>query len=192
MKKIKYFALLSILLISLSSFFFNKKAVKKPQAILFMLHENERKIDQLKEMNRKLDADQVALETLNINNALVAFLKLSVTFCPVYFFYSSDFDYVIQKNWDSVKFIDNNKPTAKQLENYFIGDYNEPGGIYLHDENFQELDFVLNYTPINITKKGIVLQSASTLKSKFLDIKLFRYYANYEKRTRRQQNRRKP
>ena len=192
MKNLKYFALLFILFISLSSFFFNKKAVKKPQAILFMLHQNERKIDQLKEMNRKLDADQVALETLNINNALVAFLKSSVTFCPVCFFYSSDFDYVIQKNWDSVKFIDNNKPTAKQLENYFIGDYNEPGGIYLHDENFQELDFVLNYTPINITKKGIVLQSASTLKSKFLDIKLFRYYANYEKRTRRQQNRRKP
>ncbi len=191
MKNLKYFALLSILLISLSSFFFNKKAIKKPQAILFMLHENERKIDQLKEMNRKLDADQVILETQNVNNALIAYLSSSVTFCPVYFFYSSDFEQVIQKNWDSVNFI-NNGPTAKQLESYFIGDYNEPSGIYLHDENFQELDFMLNYTPINISKKGIVLPSASTVNSKFLDVKLYRYYKNYEKRTRRQQNRRKP
>ena len=192
MKNLKYFALLFILFVSLSSFFFNKKTVKKPQAILFMLHENVRKIDQLNELNRNSDASYVANETQNVNNALISYLKSSVTFCPVYFFYSSDFEQVIQKNWDSVKFIDNNKPTAKQLENYFIGEYNEPGGIYLHNENFQELDFILNYTPINITKKGIVLQSASTLKSKFLDIKLFRYYANYEKRTRRQQNRRKP
>jgi hypothetical protein len=191
MKNLKYFALLSILFISLSSFFFNKKAIKKPQAILFMLHQNERKIDQLKEMNRKLDADQVILETQNINNALIAYLSSSVTFCPVYFFYSSDFEQVIQKNWDSVNFI-NNGPTAKQLESYFIGDYNEPSGIYLHDENFQELDFMLNYTPINISKKGIVLPSASTVNSRFLDVKLFRYYKNYEKRTRRQQNRRKP
>jgi hypothetical protein len=191
MKNLKYFALLSILFISLSSFFFNKKAIKKPQAILFMLHENERKIDQLKEMNRKLDADQVTLETQNINNALIDYLSSSVTFCPVYFFYSSDFEQVIQKNWDSVNFI-NNGPTAKQLESYFIGDYNEPSGIYLHDENFQELDFMLNYTPINISKKGIVLPSASTVNSRFLDVKLFRYYKNYEKRTRRQQNRRKP
>jgi hypothetical protein len=191
MKNLKYFALLSILFISLSSFFFNKKAIKKPQAILFMLHQNERKIDQLKEMNRKLDADQVILETQNINNALIAYLSSSVTFCPVYFFYSSDFDHVIQKNWDSVNFI-NNGPTAKQLESYFIGDYNEPSGIYLHDENFQDLDFILNYTPINITKKGIVLPSASTVNSRFLDVKLYRYYKNYEKRTRRQQNRRKP
>lgn len=191
MKNLKYFALLSILFVSLSSFFFNKKAIKKPQAILFMLHENERKIDQLKEMNRKLDADQVTLETQNINNALIAYLSSSVTFCPVYFFYSSDFEQVIQKNWDSVNFI-NNGPTAKQLESYFIGDFNEPGGIYLHDENFQELDFILNFTPINITKKGIVLPSASTVNSRFLDVKLFRYYKNYEKRTRRQQNRRKP
>jgi hypothetical protein len=91
-----------------------------------------------------------------------------------------------------VKFIDNNKPTAKQLESYFIGDFNEPGGIYIHDENFQELDFMLNYTPINISKKGIVLPSASTVNSRFLDVKLYRYYKNYEKRTRRQQNRRKP
>jgi hypothetical protein len=191
MKNLKYFALLSILFVSLSSFFFNKKAIKKPQAILFMLHENERKIDQLKEMNRKLDADQVTLETQNINNALIDYLSSSVTFCPVYFFYSSDFDHVIQKNWDSVNFV-NNRPTAKQLESYFIGDYNEPSGIYLHDENFQELDFMLNYTPINISKKGIVLPSASTVNSRFLDVKLFRYYKNYEKRTRRQQNRRKP
>jgi hypothetical protein len=190
MKNLKYFALLSILFISLSSFFFNKKAIKKPQAILFMLHENERKIDQLKEMNRKLDADQVTLETQNINNALIDYLSSSVTFCPVYFFYSSDFEQVIQKNWDSVNFI-NNGPTAKQLESYFIGDYNEPSGIYLHDENFQELDFMLNYTPINISKKGIVLPSASTVNSRFLDVKLCRYYKNYEKRTRRQQNRRK-
>jgi hypothetical protein len=191
MKNLKYFALLSILFISLSSFFFNKKAIKKPQAILFMLHENERKIDQLKEMNRKMDADQVTLETQNINNALIAYLSSSVTFCPVYFFYSSDFEQVIQKNWDSVNFI-NNGPTAKQLESYFIGDFNEPGGIYLHDENFQELDFILNFTPINITKKGIVLPSASTVNSRFLDVKLYRYYKNYEKRTRRQQNRRIP
>ena len=191
MKNLKYFALLSILLISLSSFFFNKKAIKKPQAILFMLHQNERKIDQLKEMNRKMDADQVTLETQNVNNALISYLKSSVTFCPVYFFYSSDFDHVIQKNWDSVNFI-NNGPTAKQLESYFIGDYNEPSGIYLHDENFQELDFMLNYTPINISKKGIVLPSASTVNSRFLDVKLCRYYKNYEKRTRRQQNKRKP
>jgi hypothetical protein len=153
MKNLKYFALFSILFISLSSFFFNIKAIKKPQAILFMLHENERKIDQLKEMNRKLDADQVILETQNVNNALIAYLSSSVTFCPVYFFYSSDFDHVIQKNWDSVNFV-NNRPTDKQLESYFIGDYNEPSGIYLHDENFQELDFMLNYTPINISKKG--------------------------------------
>lgn len=191
MKNLKYFALLSILFISLSSFFFNKKAIKKPQAILFMLHQNERKIDQLKEMNRKMDADQVTLETQNVNNALISYLKSSVTFCPVYFFYSSDFDHVIQKNWDSVNFI-NNGPTAKQLESYFIGDYNEPSGIYLHDENFQELDFMLNYTPINISKKGIVLPSASTVNSRFLDVKLCRYYKNYEKRTRRQQNKRKP
>ncbi len=191
MKQISFFTLLSILVISLSSFFFNKKIVKKPQAILFMLHQNERKIEQLKKMNRKMDADQVALETQNINNALVTYLSSSITFCPVYFFYSSDFEQVIQKNWDSVQFI-NNRPTAKQLENYFIGDYNEPSGIYLHDEKFQELDFILNYTPIHLTQKGNVAASFSILKSKIVDVKLYRYYENYEKRIRRQQNRKKP
>jgi hypothetical protein len=191
LKQISFLTLLSILLISLSSFFFNKKVVKKPQAILFMLHQNERKINQLKEKNRKSDADLVTLETQNTNNALINYLSASVTFCPVYFFYSSDFEHVIQKNWDSVNFV-NNKPTTKQLESYFIGDYNEPSGIYLHDENFQELDFILNYTPINLTKKGNVAASISILKSKILDVKLFRYYENYEKRMRRQQNRKKP
>jgi len=102
MRLIYFFLLLNSTLIFSSSFVTKDD---KPTVILFMLHQSTKKIEILKRKGYLKEAKIVELEDQDLNESIMNDIHLNFNFCPVYFFYSNQFENVIDKKWKEVQFI---------------------------------------------------------------------------------------
>lgn len=103
----------------------------KPTAILFKINRSENKIQGLKERNRLEDVKIVEAYDETIAQAIMQNFQSSFTFCKVYFFNSSDLQKVIDQQWKSVSFFENDfthtvTPPDSLLEHIFIAENNYP------------------------------------------------------------------
>jgi hypothetical protein len=102
MRLISFFLLLNTLLIVSSSFVVKDE---KPTVILFMLHQSTKKIETLKRQGYLKESKIMELEDQDLNESIMNDMNAHFDFCPVYFFYSNQFEEVIGKKWKEVQFI---------------------------------------------------------------------------------------
>jgi hypothetical protein len=106
MRLISFFLVLNGFLL-FSSFSIVKD--EKPSVILFMLHQSTKKIEVLKRKGFLKEARIMELEDQDLNESIMNDMNAHFDFCPVYFFYSNQFENVIAKKWQEVQLISSNK-----------------------------------------------------------------------------------
>ena len=82
------------------------KRVERPQVILMMLNESLNQIEALKKRGRANDIPLLQEADREINQSIIADFTQYFSFCPVYYFYNRDYDYVKNRQWDKVIFYD--------------------------------------------------------------------------------------
>jgi hypothetical protein len=113
MRLISFFLLLTGFLLVLSSFVIKDE---KPTVILFMLHQSTKKIETLKRQGYLKESKIMELEDQDLNQSIMNDMNAHFDFCPVYFFYSNQFDEVIGKKWKDVQFISSSNTQLNALE----------------------------------------------------------------------------
>jgi hypothetical protein len=106
MRLIFFFILLTGFLLVSSSFVIKDE---KPTVILFMLHQSTKKIEAFKRKGYLKESKLMELEDQNLNESIMNDMNAHFDFCPVYFFYSNQFDEVTGKKWKDVQFISASK-----------------------------------------------------------------------------------
>lgn len=93
------------------------KRVERPQVILMMLNESLNQIEALKKRGRANDIPLLQEADREINQSIIADFTQYFSFCPVYYFYNRDYDYVKNRQWDKVIFYDaEHISTPKKIE----------------------------------------------------------------------------
>lgn len=93
------------------------KRVERPQVILMMLNESLNQIEALKKRGRANDIPLLQEADREINQSIIADFTQYFSFCPVYYFYNRDYDYVKNRQWDKVVFYDaEHISTPKKIE----------------------------------------------------------------------------
>ena len=93
------------------------KRVERPQVILMMLNESLNQIEALKKRGRANDITLLQEADREINQSIIADFTQYFSFCPVYYFYNRDYDYVKNRQWDKVIFYDaEHISTPKKIE----------------------------------------------------------------------------
>ena len=93
------------------------KRVERPQVILMMLNESLNQIEALKKRGRTNDIPLLQEADREINQSIIADFTQYFSFCPVYYFYNRDYDYVKNRQWDKVIFYDaEHISTPKKIE----------------------------------------------------------------------------
>ena len=113
MRLISFFLLLTGFLLVLSSFVIKDE---KPTVILFMLHQSTKKIETLKRQGYLKESKIMELEDQDLNQSIMNDMNAHFDFCPVYFFYSNQFDEVIGKKWKDVQFISSSNTQLSALD----------------------------------------------------------------------------
>jgi hypothetical protein len=104
----------------------------KPNVILFMLNKSTNKIEALKKRALFTDIKDVEQIDNDINMSIIKDFSKKFKYCPVYFFYSDQYDLVKAKDWENVTFYDyehltsNKKIEIHALGNYYIAEVNYP------------------------------------------------------------------
>ncbi|HMN32932.1 MAG: hypothetical protein IT215_03425 [Chitinophagaceae bacterium] len=123
--------LLSIIILKANGFVPKNEKVK-PSAILIMLHLSTNKIESLKKQGETHSANEIYQDDLDKNTSIISDFLLNFKFCPVYFFYDSQYHFVKNKEWNQVEFYDveslteSKKISLTQLENYLIAEIAYP------------------------------------------------------------------
>ena len=113
MRLISFFLLLTGFLLVLSSFVIKDE---KPTVILFMLHQSTKKIEAFKRKGYLKESKILELEDQDLNQSIMNDMNAHFDFCPVYFFYSNQFDEVIGKKWKDVQFISSSNTQLSALD----------------------------------------------------------------------------
>ena len=113
MRLISFFLLLTGFLLVSSSFVIKDE---KPTVILFMLHQSTKKIETLKRQGYLKESKIMELEDQDLNQSIMNDMNAHFDFCPVYFFYSNQFDEVIGKKWKDVQFISSSNTQLSALD----------------------------------------------------------------------------
>jgi hypothetical protein len=106
------------------------KRVERPQVILFMLNESLNQIEGLKKRGRINDVYLLQEADREINQSIIADFAKHFSFCPVYYFYNRDYDFVKERAWDKVVFYDAEHITTPKkielgnLQQYLIAEVN--------------------------------------------------------------------
>lgn len=106
------------------------KRVEQPQVILFMLNESLNQIEALKKRGRSNEVQLLQEADREINESIIADFAGHFSFCPVYFFYNRDYDFVKEQAWDKVVFYDAEHITSPKkielgnLQQYVIAEVN--------------------------------------------------------------------
>lgn len=126
------------LILGVSILFFNKLSgqniinIEKPKVILFVLHISTNKIESyrkkglMKEMQEVIEADN------EINTSIMKDFQYNFKFCNLYFFYDSQMNYVLNRQWDKIIFYDgehlkNGKKIALSgLDNFIMAEVAYP------------------------------------------------------------------
>jgi|LakMenEpi03Aug12_release.lakeMendotaPanAssembly.Ray.scaffolds.fasta_scaffold247107_2 hypothetical protein len=104
----------------------------KPNLILVMMNESSTKIEAYERRDMKEEVAKIKLSDQQTNLSIVRNFEKNFTFCPVYYFYSHDYDNVKARKWEDVTFYDADLLTTKKmievasLGNYFIAEVNYP------------------------------------------------------------------
>ncbi len=104
----------------------------KPNVLLVMLNESITKIESYERRDMKEEVAKIKLSDEQTNLSIVRNFKKSFSFCPVYYFYSHDYDNVKVRKWEDITFYDADLLTSKKmievpsLGNYFIAEVNYP------------------------------------------------------------------
>ena len=114
MKHVFLLLLVSVLFSPLNA---QTKRVERPQVILMMLNESLNQIEALKKRGRANDITLLQEADREINQSIIADFTQYFSFCPVYYFYNRDYDYVKNRQWDKVVFYDaEHISTPKKIE----------------------------------------------------------------------------
>nr|MBP6314899.1 hypothetical protein [Chitinophagaceae bacterium] len=96
----------------------------KPTVIMFILHISSNKIESLEKKGMRKDAQLVREADREINTSIMRDFKENFKFCEVYFFYDSQMNYVLQKQWNMVTFYDSEHlKNGKKIEVSYIDNY---------------------------------------------------------------------
>lgn len=124
--------LLLIITVAFSVTAQQQQVVEKPTAILFMLHISTNKIEALQKRGLTDDVKDVIETDHEINNSIVRDFEKNFKYCPVYFFYDTQLNFVQLKQWDKVNFFDfehyksNKKIEISGISDYIIAEVNYP------------------------------------------------------------------
>lgn len=150
------------------------KRVERPQVILFMLNESLNQIEALKKRGRANDIPLLQEADREINQSIIADFTQYFSFCPVYYFYNRDYDYVKNRQWDKVIFYDaEHISTPKKIElgnlqQYVIAEVN-----YVPMTNYTVKDSASR-------RKGIDYLAGEEEYASTRDYSLLLYTANFE------------
>ena len=81
-----------------------------------MLHQSTKKIETLKRQGYLKESKIMELEDQDLNQSIMNDMNTHFDFCPVYFFYSNQFDEVIGKKWKDVQFISSSNTQLSALD----------------------------------------------------------------------------
>ncbi|MBL7764591.1 MAG: hypothetical protein JNJ58_00725 [Chitinophagaceae bacterium] len=132
MKRIFQLLFLWIIGIQLSHAQTRKVKLQRPSVILFALQKSTNKIEAYRQRGMEKEAQEVIATDEEINQSVMQDFKNNFTFCPVYFFYSSQLQEVIKQQWDKIVFYDKESLSQKKkievsgFSNYFIAEVNYP------------------------------------------------------------------
>jgi hypothetical protein len=150
------------------------KRVERPQVILMMLNESLNQIEALKKRGRANDIPLLQEADREINQSIIADFTQYFSFCPVYYFYNRDYDYVKNRQWDKVIFYDaEHISTPKKIElgnlqQYVIAEVN-----YVPMTNYTVKDTVSR-------RKGIDYFAGEEEYASTRDYSLLLYTPNFE------------
>ena len=93
----------------------------KEGALLVRLHTRASTIAALRGKGKITEADKVELEQAIINQSIVRAFRGNFGFCPVYFFYSNDSPFIIEKQFDKITFLNDTLKADTTIK--FVGKY---------------------------------------------------------------------
>ncbi|MBP6455088.1 MAG: hypothetical protein KA275_00055 [Chitinophagaceae bacterium] len=123
--------------------FAQNTSYSKPTVILFKLRTSTRKIEYLKKYGSADQVKEVQEDDRAYNKEIVRDFKENFTYCPVYFFYDSDYDLAQKNQWEKMTFYDaesfekEKKIEAIGINNFYFADI----GFYPADTNLQAKEF---------------------------------------------------
>jgi hypothetical protein len=151
-----------------------QQRIERPQVILMMLNESLNQIEALKKRGRTADIPVLQEADREINQSIISDFNQHFLFCPVYFFYNRDYDYVKNRQWDKVVFYDaEHISTPKKIElgnlqQYVIAEVN-----YVPMTNYTVKDSVSR-------RKGIDYLAGEEEYASTRDYSLLLYTPNFE------------
>lgn len=151
-----------------------QQRIERPQVILMMLNESLNQIEALKKRGRTADIPVLQESDREINQSIISDFNQHFSFCPVYFFYNRDYDYVKNRQWDKVVFYDaEHISTPKKIElgnlqQYVIAEVN-----YVPMTNYTVKDSVSR-------RKGIDYLAGEEEYASTRDYSLLLYTPNFE------------
>ncbi len=107
-------------------------SIDKPSVIMFILHISSNKIESLEKKGLRRDAQLVREADRETNTSIMQDFKENFKFCEVYFFYDSQMNYVLQKQWNRVTFYDSEhlkngkKIEVSNIDNYIMAEVAYP------------------------------------------------------------------
>lgn len=159
--------------------------ISKPKAILVMLHISKNKILGLEKRGLHNEVWKVQEADNEINTSIIKDFKKHFNYCAVYFFYDTQLNYVLEKQWSFVTLYDFDhlmtpkKIELRYLDQYLIADVDYPPATFYDKSNKDEdnevfvntrdyglltrtadFKFVkgkLKYTNISLRRKGSIL-----------------------------------
>lgn len=166
----------------------NDTSVSKPKAILVMLHISKNKILALEKRGQHNEVGKVQEADNEINTSIIKDFKKHFNYCAVYFFYDTQLNYVLEKQWSFVTLYDfDHLLTPKKIELRYLDQYlivdvdyppatfsenskgnNEESDVFINTRDYglltrtEDFKFVkgkLKYTNISLRRKGNILKS---------------------------------
>lgn len=165
----------------------NDSLISKPKAILVMLHISKNKILGLEKRGLHDEVWKVQEADNEINTSIIKDFKKHFNYCAVYFFYDTQLNYVLEKQWSFVTLYDFDhlmtpkKIELRYLDQYLIADVDYPPATFYENSNINkdvdtdvfvntrdyglltrtpDFKFVkgkLKYTNISLRRKGSII-----------------------------------
>jgi len=162
----------------------------KSSALLVRLKTKSKTIDALKERGMDERAAEIQAEQKEQNLEIIKAFKGEFNFCKVYFFYSDDSKYIMNKQWNQVSFLNENLEADTSIrfdeDIFYTAEFSQVDlrvdktqgtpqwgfeGLIIKDSNFNQLGrpfpfYVRNFNSLPIRKKPskVVRKMNSRLK----------------------------
>lgn len=102
----------------------------KSSVLLVRLHTKTKSIEALRKVGNVQLADKIEQEQSSLNLRIINAFKSEFNFCPVYFFFSDESKHILNREFDSISFINASllpdKNIKPKIVNFFVAEFGTP------------------------------------------------------------------